>query len=540
MEQAPARSALSVRDRIALVVVQLGVLAVVLAAYPYKLFDLDRYFVAKELALHVTAAIAAFLCITSRRRLVLDGVDVLLAVFLIVSTVSAILATNWWLATRALAVSLSGLAVYWVARLLRADGKQRALVGAVALAATVGAVTSLLQTYGITSDYFSLNRAPGGTFGNRNFVAHVCAIAAPAIVFCALTARSARGYLTWALAFGIISAAVFISRSRAAWLALAVAFGLMAIAAWLTKSRWREPRLLRRAIALGVGAALFIGAAVVLPNTLDWKSDSPYLESMRGVVNYREGSGKGRLVQYKTSFKVTASHPILGVGPGNWAVVYPRYAADSDPSLDSEGMTSNPWPSSDWMAYLSERGFVAFGALVLALVAMGIGAVRQLARARTPEQIWVALALGGTIVSTVVVSAFDAVLLLAAPTLLVWTLLGALREPRPGRGLTITRGVHQWGPVLVFALGLLAVGRSLGQSIAMAIFNGTTRTSRLETASLLDPGSYRIHVRLASAYVDRGDCAQAKPHARSARALFPNAAQPRELLAACGERVRKR
>ena len=537
MEHATSRVTAPRADRLALLIVQLGALAVVLAAYPYKAFDLDRYFVPKELALHITAAVATLLCVSSRRRLTLDTVDVLLVVFLAFSAVSAVFATNWWLATRGLAVSMSGIAIYWVSRALRAEGRQRALVAAVAAAATLGAVTSLLQAYGVETEFFSLNRAPGGTFGNRNFVAHVCAIAAPAVVYCALTARSARGYLGWGLAFGIVSAAVFLSRSRAAWLALAASFGLMIVAAWLTRHRWREPRLSRRIVSLGVAAGVFVGAAALLPNTLEWKSDSPYLESMRGVVNYREGSGRGRLVQYTTSLKITTTHPILGVGAGNWAVAYPRYAADGDPSLDSDGMTANPWPSSDWMAFLSERGIPAFIALVLAFVVIGIGAVGQLVRARSTEQVFAALALGGSIVATIVVSAFDAVLLLAAPTLLVWTLLGALREPRAAtRGFTIERGVHQWAPVLVFTLGALAVGRSACQSVSMDIFNGTTRLSRLETASLLDPGSYRIHVRLAGSYVERGNCTRAVPHARAARGLFPNAGEPKQLLGACGRR----
>ena len=36
-------------DRVALLLVQAGAIAVVLASLPYKAFDLDRYFVPKEL-----------------------------------------------------------------------------------------------------------------------------------------------------------------------------------------------------------------------------------------------------------------------------------------------------------------------------------------------------------------------------------------------------------------------------------------------------------------------------------------------------------
>ena len=44
------------RVRLALRVLQLGALAVVLAASTYKVFELDRYFVPKEVALHITAS----------------------------------------------------------------------------------------------------------------------------------------------------------------------------------------------------------------------------------------------------------------------------------------------------------------------------------------------------------------------------------------------------------------------------------------------------------------------------------------------------
>jgi O-antigen ligase len=465
--------------------------------------------------------------------------DIVLLFFLVASAISTALATNWWLATRALAISVSGVMLFWVARAIRGGGRERSLVNALAAAATIGAVTSLIQAYGLESSYFSLNRAPGGTFGNRNFMAHVAAIGAPVIVLCALTARTATGFSLGALAMAIVTAAQVLSRSRAAWLALIAAFGMMGLAAWMTRHRWREPHLGRRAIILVAAGGVATAAAIWLPNTLDWRSESPYLDSVRGVVNYKGGSGRGRLVQYTNSLEMATAHPLLGVGPGNWSVAYPRYASRNDPSLDTDGMTSNPWPSSDWMAYLAERGFVAFAALAFVLLVLGFTAVRQLRNARSAEQIFAALALGGSLVATLVVGTFDAVLLLAAPSLFVWTLFGALAEPT-AKGRAVTRGVHQWLPAIVFTVSFLAATRSTFQAIAMGLANGTARTTRLSQASMFDPGSFRIHMRLAAAHFERGSCARALPHARAARALYPNAPPPREYLAACGERRRRR
>ena len=235
---------------------------------------------------------------------------------------------------------------------------------------------------------------------------------------------------------------------------------------------------------------------------------------------------------------MTRAHPLLGVGPGNWAVAYPKYASRNDPSMSQDdGVTSNPWPSSDWVAYLSERGPIGFGLLLLTMLALLGRAVRELrtAEGHNPERVLTAIAFIGTLIATAVVGAFDAVLLLAVPTFFVWTLAGALAPPPPeGKRAYIGWGVRELAPVLVFGLGVLAVGRSAFQLAAMSVFTESMRGASLERASLLDPGSYRIHMKLAQSYADRGSCDRARPHARAARTLFPNAGEPRRYLGMCG------
>jgi hypothetical protein len=88
--------------------------------------------------------------------------------------------------------------------------------------------------------------------------------------------------------------------------------------------------------------------------------------------------------------------------------------------------------------------------------------------------------------------------------------------------------------LIISALGALAIARSATQVGAMAIFSSSSRTSQLERASTLDPGSYRIHLRLAEGYLRRGSCTRSRTHASAARALFPNSPRPKRLLAQCG------
>ena len=526
-------------DRAALVLVQAGAIAVVLASLPYKAFDLDRYFVPKELALHIAALGAAMCILLPRGRLSLARVDWLLIAYLALSTVSAVFAENRWLSTRALAISFSGAALFWVGRVLRRDGLARAVLWAVALAGAAGAATALLQAYGVTTEYFSLNRSPGGTFGNRNFMAHLSAIVAPTIVYCGVTARRSIGTLFAGILLGVIAAAEVLSRSRGAWLALLAAGVPLGVIAWMTRERWSARTTAQRLMVLGVSAAIGAVIALVLPNTLEWKSESPYLESVRGMVNYQQGSGRGRLVQYTNSLRMALADPILGVGPGNWSVVYPRYASRGDPSISSldEGMTSNPWPSSDWAAFASERGIPATVLLILIFLAL-LGLAAWHARvSRGTEPVLGAFALAATVIITLVVGAFDAVLLLAPPTICVWLLFGVYAEPASASAprQAIAGGVRQWAPVIMFVLGLLAAGRNALQVAAMATVTASSRTSALERASLFDPGSYRIHMHLAEAYLNAGRCERARPQARDARDLYPMAVTPRQLLSQCGE-----
>jgi len=528
--------------RAALAALQAGAVAVVLAALPFKAFELDRFFVPKELALHIAAALAGVLTLAAAR----DAgwrrwrpVDRALAGFLLLGILSAALADNRWLAVRALGISVSGAAVFWTAHALAGAGRGRPLVLALATAVTLGAATALLQAYGVDSDYFSINRSPGGTFGNRNFVAHVSAIGLPLVVLCALAARRSYGALASAIAIGVVSAALVLSRSRAAWLATLAALVPAAFAVWRARALPADPLVAARRRLVVLAGAVGILSALLLPNTLRWRSDSPYLDSVRNVVDYREGSGRGRLVQYENTLRMALAHPLLGVGPGNWPVWYPRFASRRDPSLGQDGLTSNPWPSSDWAAFLAERGLAACALLALVLAAAGAAAGRALAAARTVEETLAPAAMASLLVATLVVGAFDAVLLLAAPALLVWAALGVLWPPRSGDGRGAARGARKGssrrrGVVLAATLGALFIYRSAAQAAAMALADEGERRSSIERAAWADPGSYRLQIWLARGDARRNRCKGVRDHARAALALYPNAPEPRRLLARCG------
>jgi O-antigen ligase len=470
-------------ERWALRAIQLGALAVVLAVVTDRAFELDRFFVPKELVLHLTALTAGLLAFGSFRRVRFTWVDLLLVGYLLLSLISSFQAGDGALAARATTVSASGIALFWASRGLREAGLVRPLLATLAFAAVVGAATSLAQAYGITSDFFSANRAPGGTLGNRNFIAHMAAFTLPLVLLMALRAWRTAGYLLGALGVPIVIAALVLTRSRAGWLAFATVIVVFTLGMLLSRPLRRHGRTWGRLAGIALLSGAAVAVALLVPNQLRWVSDNPYLDSVTGIVDYQDGSGRGRLVQYDRSLRMATDSPLLGVGPGNWPLEYPKYAARGDPSLSRRNPreTANPWPSSDWVAFVAERGFPAAALLALAVLGIAGSAVRRLIAARDEDEALIAMALLATLLATVIAGAFDAVLLLALPTLLVWVAVGALWSPEPIPSHPVLARVGGILLILLATTAALGAVLSIGQLATMEIYAAGTVSLPLGT-----------------------------------------------------------
>jgi O-antigen ligase len=520
-------------DRIIRWAIQIAVIAAVVIALPYKLFELDRYFVPKELVLNAAGLIVGAALVVKRRSLQFDVVDGLIALFLLWSIASAIFATNHWVAQRSLAISISGAIIFWGARAAAATSYRSILV-ACAIAAVCTAAFCLAQAYGLDTEYFSTNRVPGGTFGNRNFVAHIAAIGLPTLAWCTVTARKPIGALLGSLGMALVAAALVLSRSRGAWLAVAASAAVLLIPLIASRRYWRGQqvggRFARLLLATVIGALI----SIVLPNSLNWNSDSPYLDSARGMIDYKKGSGRGRVAQYKNSLRMAAANPVFGVGPGNWPVEYVRFAPGSDRSLTDEGMTANPWPSSDWVAFISERGVIPTAALLTAFVTLFFTSLCRWSELENAEAVLAQCVLAGTIVATIVVSAFDVVLILGAPSWLVGSILGATSGLRRSlKAVEVSPRTLSLAAAALMIASLIAVARSAAQTMSMTAVGRGGLTAGWVEGAMWDPGSYRINYRVAELYSRRGRCSMARGYARQAVSLFPHSPQAKRVARSC-------
>ena len=508
----------------------LGALGVVLAGVPSTLFDLDRHAVPKELALHLTALFSLPMLAWSVRRVRLTVPEYLLVAWLVWSGLSAIFAENHWLAWRALGVSVSGVVIFWMGRRIAQAGREGAVLGGLAFAAVVAAAAGVAQAHGIEFALLAEARAPGGTLGNRNFLAHLTAIALPVLLLLSLRARRNTTALLGLAGLVMASGLIVLTRSRAAWLACGVVLVLLAGSAFVARrpEGWRLPagRVRLGALALLLG----ILGALVIPNRLAWRSDSPYRDTLSGLVNFQEGSGRGRLIQYRNSLDLVRSSPIFGTGPGNWAVEYPLVTTPGDPSFASAApIPTNPWPSSDWVTMAAERGPVGALFLLLAMLAMALMAMRRL-RHDDPQVAHRAATLLAVFGAAVTCGAFDAVLLLAPPSLFVWATAGVLL---PDTGPVFERTLSRRAALFLLpvAVGLVTgfAGRSAAQLAAIVTAGSGRRLAEVRQASRIDPGNFRLQLIQAN----RLRCAEARPHAQMAIRLFPHHPSAKRALARC-------
>lgn len=503
------------RARATALLLSLLALAVVLGGIPSPLFDLDRHAVPKETLVHLAALVAGAVVLSRRNSLRITAVERILLVLLLWTVVGAAAATNPWIGLRSAALTGSSVTLFLVARRVAPAGR-RILLAGVTGALILGGVTALAQAYGVEIGVLAESRAPGGTFGNRNFMAHAMVIGFPVLV---AASRSALGPVArWGALAGLLvsGGAILLSRSRAAWLAFLVASVILGIG--FHTLRWRRsPGESRTPGSRAAAGAVVMGIllALILPNQLSWRSATPYRDTLGALTDYGSGSGRGRLIQYRTSLRLVPDDPLLGTGAGNWVVHYPRVTRPGDPGFaGADPIPTNPWPSSDWVALLVERGAVAVLLLLVAGAVFLRDTVRD-GRQRTGVRTITTLAVVG---ATLVVSLLDAVMQTAVPALLVPLLLGALAPDERAAGPSATSSAREravvTGLLLLVSLGILRTGMEWA---AIRHAGSNRSTERLEQALRFDPWNYRIRVML----VQRGSCPQRRRHLQVLEEILP-------------------
>ncbi|WP_164016001.1 O-antigen ligase family protein [Pyxidicoccus trucidator] len=521
-----------------------GVFGSVFAMWPVPPVDPLDFFQPKAAVLILVAFVTAALVVAREPECRLDLEAGGLLLFLALGVLSVLtVAVNRSLAWSSMGVSAGGVLAFLVARTLPARSRQSVLTAVVATL-LLAALVATLEAFRLTFRLSTPHRIPGGPLGNRNALSHLLVLGLPATALLALGERRWGRVLAFAaaLASGYV---LVLARSRGAWLGGGLAVVLLTgVVGSATRRAGRGSPWRRGAVVL---VALMLGgaAALVLPNRLNWRSPHPYRDTLATLVEADTGSGHGRMVQYERSLLMAREYWPLGTGPGNWSVHYPRFAAPDDPSVHRGSFEpTNRHPSSDWIAVLSERGFMACALLALVALRVLLLTGRALLRAPTRED---ALA-GGTAAATFLalawLGAIDAVLVTPGAACVAAVLLGVLLPRQPDDTWHVAvltastpRALRGGVAVTLCALGALGAAREVARLVLRESARTTPHLEAVEErVSRFAADDYPSRMTLALRWTVKGSCDRAAPHLAAATQLLPEAAAPGQLALRCRSR----
>lgn len=524
-----------------------GVVGSVLSAWPVPPTDPLDFFQPKTAIVIFASFLAAAVYVAHERDSWLDAEAGALLLFLVLGVTSVLtVATNRSLAWSSLGTSASGVLVFLVARGLpsRARG---VLLAAVISTLLLAALIAALEANGLTPRLSAPHRVPGGSLGNRNSLSHLLVLGLPATACLALGEH--RRWRLLALASALASGyVVVIARSRGAWLGAALVVALTTALVLHVAPRTGNGSIRRRGAAVLLALVLGGTAALLLPNRLRWNSPHPYRDTLWGLVETDSGSGRGRLIQYETSLRMARAYWPLGVGPGNWPVQYPRFAEANDPSVHLKSYEpTNRYPSSDWVAVMSERGLFAFALLVLVSLRLFVRAGRTLLRSPRADDALAGGAAAALLMVATWLGAIDAVLITPAAACVTAVLLGTLLPGGPANawgppalGRNLSGAVRWCGVALLLASGVLGASREVALLVIRHAAGTASSLDAIEAQALrFAADDYPTRMTLGVRWSVARQCDRAEPHLAAASRLLPAAIAPGDIAARCRLREKR-
>jgi O-antigen ligase len=447
----------------------------------------------------------------------------------------------------------------------RADARNaRRLCEAVHASAGLVALLGLAQHLRLSPLPIPSISVPGSTFGNRNIAAEAVAMAIPfglgLLGFVETTslapAPSRRRLVALFLVLEVGYLAV--TRARGAWLG-----GALGMATFFAL---RRPRLSRASVGALAAVAMMALAGAAIPgrwtahDARDVKRFEPATRVVRDAVDPSSPVAHTRLALWRRTWALYRSHPLAGIGAGNFPVFFPLYA---EPNATKDGVLSPiavpRRAHNDLLERLVETGPFGLAALLALYAALGAAAVGRVRRARReghPEGGDTAAACAGSLAAFVGCGLTGFPFAMPATVYLFGVgvgLLAAEASPEKETEKASASTAHCAGrsivrPIAIFLVGSLAVFvtgwsvRRLKASYFVARFDAALRAGDspadaqralafLARAEHATPGDFQVALRASAAELQAGHAPEAIAAAGRALDVEPYSANGWEALA---------
>lgn len=294
-------------------------------AYTWDTYDsyvLPKLLLARCLVLALAALIGVRAVASGRLQVRRTALDLPLAAFATSAALSSMFAYNQNVAIfgtysryDGLLTTLTYTAVFWLAvQVIETREEARAVLRALMAGAYVAAVIAIGQ-FARDSLEQGTFVAAYGTMGQKNVLGAFLAMTLPLAIYELAQAKSWAATLLSANLAVVVVIALILTFSRSSWIAAVIA--TVALGGWSVRDGLSGPAVGR----LGIAAVIALSATALI---LGGVAQATRASSLRADF----ASAGDRPTVWADSVKLIASRPLIGYGPDNFGLVFPRFQSE--------------------------------------------------------------------------------------------------------------------------------------------------------------------------------------------------------------------
>jgi O-antigen ligase len=239
---------------------------------------------------------------------------------------------------------------------------------------TLVSLLGILQYFGMAPDIIKQLAAPAATFVNKNYAAHYLGLIFPFTLISFFLLKKTFHIILSGISVWAVLTYIVYTQTRGLWVALSGAFLYIIIVLYLFyKKRLKEKRkniisgiISRFSLKKKVLSIVILMAIIMafIPGKIHKKS---FISRLQSISKPQGDSSKNRLAVWQNSLEIIKDHPIMGVGPRGFQLIYPAYnnrkIVTPEFTLDSQHREAH----NDYLQFISEMGILG-GLLFLIII----------------------------------------------------------------------------------------------------------------------------------------------------------------------------
>lgn len=219
-----------------------------------------------------------------------------------------------------------------------------------------------------------------GAFSHKNLLSSVLMLSLPFTVIGFAKFKGWEKKASLILMFLII-AEIFVLRTRGVWLSTFIGVIIASLVFYMNRKKQIEGlKFPKKIFIAGLGLAIVLFGALF--------STKEVQSSVTDQTNLQT-----RLKFWENSTEMLKENPVLGVGPGNWKIFFPKYGLGGLDNNVMQGITHIQRPHNDYLWVLSEGGFLSLVFYLGIFIFTFLRIKKNIQEAKTVEDMAVDLAL---------------------------------------------------------------------------------------------------------------------------------------------------